>query len=265
MFKSKLYSKIFFLVTLFSLFSCSQQKQVAYYQDLKNGSNLNDSFNFESRIQPDDLLMIYVSTPDSEAAAPFNLESTLVPSAIGQANTAQRQQQLYLVDNKGIVNFPVLGELKISGLTKTELITTLKSKLKNYVKDAMVTVRIMNFKVTVQGEVNKPGSYSISGERITLPEAIGLAGDMTIYGRRNNVIVIRETDGKKAFQRIDMTNSEFINSPYYYLIQNDMVYVEPNEAKSNTASVFNQNIPVWISIASLVSSAVFSIILINKK
>lgn len=127
----------------------------------------------------------------------------------------------------------------------------------------IVNIRIMNYKITVQGEVAKPGSYTMSSERITLPEALSLAGDLTIYGKRDNIILVRETNGKKSYNRVDITKADFINSPFYYLSQNDLIYVEPNKAKANS-STFNQNTSVWISIASLVSSAVLSILLINK-
>lgn len=251
-------------INLLLIFSCADKKQIAYYQNIEQQANQNSEKTFESTIQPDDLLMIVVSAPDPEAAAPFNLETILVPTAIGQASTAQRQQQLYLVDTQGTIQFPVLGELNIGGKTKTEVVVLLKEKLKSQLKNAIVNIRIMNFKVSVQGEVTKPGSYTVSGERITLPEALSLAGDLTIYGKRNNIILIREVNNKKTFNRIDITKADFINSPFYYLSQNDLIYVEPNNAKAKTATGFNQNVPIWISIASLVSSVIFSIMLINK-
>jgi polysaccharide biosynthesis/export protein len=263
MYKSVL--KYFFVGIIGLLYiSCSQQKNVAYYQNIDQLKNVTSSNTFESKIQPDDLLIINVSAPDPEAAAPFNLETTITAPVTGQYSQGQRQQQLYLVDSDGLVNFPVLGEINVVGLTKKEFTSLLKSKLKKYIKDAIVNVRIMNFKITVQGEVTRPGSFNVPSERITLPEALSLAGDLTIYGKRNNIILIREESGKKSFNRIDITKSDFINSPFYYLSQNDLIYVEPNNAKSNTSSVFNQNIPVFISLASLISSAIFSILLIQK-
>ncbi len=245
-----------------SFTGCSQKKNIVYFQNIDSLSNINNA-SFESTIQPDDMLMIIVSTPDPEAADPFNLVTTIVPSVIGQTGVAQRQQQLYLVDKNGMVDFPVLGALKFGGKTKTEIVQILKEGLNKYIKNAIVNIRIMNYKVTVQGEVTKPGSYPINSERVTLLEALSLAGDLTIFGKRDNIIVIREVDGKKSFSRVDITKADFINSPYYYLSQNDLVYVEPNGAKTNS-STFNQNTSVWIAIASLVSSAIFSVLLINK-
>ncbi len=257
---------LYFLLglNLLLIMACADKKQIAYYQNLDQVASQETANNFESKIQPDDLLMIVVSAPDPEAAAPFNLETISVPTAIGQTALAQRQQQLYLVDANGIIQFPVLGEIKTTGQTKSEVINVIKEKLKKYINNAIVNMRIVNFKVTVQGEVLKPGSFTIASERITLPEALSLAGDLTIYGKRNNIILVREVNNKKTFNRIDIAKADFINSPYYYLSQNDLIYVEPNKAKSNTATGFTQNGPVWIAIASLISSVVLSILLINK-
>ncbi|MEO8235950.1 MAG: polysaccharide biosynthesis/export family protein [Flavobacterium sp.] len=256
------YNIVLALLTIILYTSCSQQKHIAYYQNIEQMPALS-STSFESTIQPDDLLLIIVSAPDAEAAAPFNLEVANVSAVNGQASLAQRQQQLYLVDKDGMVEFPVLGSLLFGGKTKSEIVTLLKEKLKLYVKNAIVNMRIMNYKVSVQGEVVKPGSYPINSERITLPEALSLAGDLTIYGKRDGIIIVREVNGKKTFNKVDITKADFINSPYYYLSQNDLVYVEPNKARSNS-STFNQNTSVWIAIASLASSILFSILIINK-
>ncbi|MET3010563.1 polysaccharide biosynthesis/export family protein [Flavobacterium psychrophilum] len=258
---------LFFLLGLNLLLvtSCVNKKQIAYYQNLDQVATQEVTNHFESKIQPDDLLMIVVSTPDPEAAVPFNLETILTPAAIGQTNLAQRQQQLYLVDTNGLIQFPVLGEIKTGGQTKSEVIAVIKSKLKKYINDAIVNVRIVNFKVTVQGEVTRPGSFTIASERVTLPEALSLAGDLTIFGKRDNIILVREINNKKTFNRVDITKADFIHSPYYYLSQNDLIYVEPNKAKSRTATGFTQNGPIWIAIASLLASMVTSIFIINKK
>ena len=261
----KNFYSIFFLLIISIFFtSCSEKKNIPYYQNIDKLTSQNETSNFESKIQPDDLLMIIVSAPDPEAAAPFNLESISVPTAIGQTVPSQRQQQLYLVDAKGMVQFPVLGEIKMSGQSKSEIIDFLKKKLKLYIKDAIINMRIVNFKVTVQGEVTRPGSFNIASERVTLPEALSLAGDLTIFGKRNNIVLVREVDNKKSFNRIDITKADFINSPYYYLSQNDLIYVEPNSARSKVATGFTQNGPIWIAIASLVSSIVLTVVLSKK-
>jgi polysaccharide biosynthesis/export protein len=262
--KNNILIYIFISLGLFSFLSCRQTKNVAYYQNIDSFSGAQKNTLFESTVQPDDLLMITVSAADPEAAAPFNLTSTMTPTINGQSSQGPMQQQLYLVNSLGVIQFPVLGEIKIGGLTKNDVNKVINDKLKKYLKDAIVNIRIMNFKVSILGEVNRPGSFNIASERITLPEALSLAGDLTIFGKRNNVILVRELDGKRSYNRVDLTKADFINSSFYYLSQNDLIYVEPNNAKSNTSSVFNQNIPILISLASLISSAVFSILLINK-
>jgi polysaccharide export outer membrane protein len=163
----------------------------------------------------------------------------------------QAQYQTYLVDSKGEISFPVIGSIKMGGLTRTEAVEKLKSELEKYVKNPIVNLRIVNYKVSVFGEVLRPGTYNIRTERVTLPEVISMAGDMTIYGSRNNVLVIREENGQKTHSFIDMTQADFINSPYYYLTQNDQVYIEPNKTRINSAAV-GPNIAVGISALSLI-------------
>ncbi|WP_136668964.1 polysaccharide biosynthesis/export family protein [Flavobacterium sp. H122] len=249
-----------FIVFLNGIWSCGQQKKIAYYQDIDSFKDLSGA-KFESKFQPDDLLMIIVSAPDPEAAAPFNLSPESVATPIGQsAAMSQRQHMLYLIDKEGKIEFPILGTIDLMGKTKNEAINILKGKLLQYVKNPIINIRVMNYKVSVQGEVTRPGAYPITSERITLLEALSLAGDLTIYGKRQNVLIIREIDGKKTVGRVDLTKSDFMNSPYYYLVQNDVVYVEPNGAKSNS-STFNQNIPVWVSL----SSVLISLVLLFKK
>lgn len=249
-----------FFVFLNGIWSCGQQKKIAYYQNVDSFKDLSGT-QYESKIQPDDLLMIIVSAPDPEAAAPFNLSAESVATPTTQSLTmSQRQHMLYLVDKNGSIEFPILGTIDLMGKTKNEAITVLKDKLLQYIKNPIINIRVMNYKVSVQGEVTRPGTYPITSERITLMEAISLAGDLTIYGKRQNVLIIREVDGKKIIGRVDLTKSDFMNSPFYYLVQNDVVYVEPNSAKSNS-STFNQNIPVWVSL----SSVLISLVLLFKK
>lgn len=262
--KRTLYFIIFLVTSIAVLSSCNGTKQIPYYQNIDNLSKVDITNNFESKIQPDDLLMIIVSAQDPEAAAPFNLELITAPTAVGQNIPAQRQQQLYLVDANGMLQFPVLGDIKVSGQTKSEVVALLKQKLKYAIKDPIINMRIVNFKVTVQGEVTRPGSFTIVSERVTLPEALSLAGDLTIFGKRNNIVLVREINNKKSFNRIDITKADFINSPFYYLSQNDLIYVEPNNAKSSTSTGFFQTGSIWIAIASLVSSIVLTVVLSKK-
>ena len=243
-----------FLSALFCvalLASCAPKETFVYYQDidtllLENASNTS----FQTKLQPDDLLMIIVSAQDPEAALPFNLVNTMTSDPSNPAGGGQMKQQLYLIDNQGNIEFPVLGTIKLGGLTRKEAIDYLDQEIGQYINKPIINLRIVNFKVTVQGEVNKPGVHTITSERLTLMEAISLSGDMTIYGKRNNVLIIREIDGHKIPIRVDMTKSDFITSPYYYLNQNDIVYVEPNKTRINS-SVVGPNLTVGISALSL--------------
>src|SRR5690606_35144635 len=154
--------------------------------------------------------------------------------------------QTYLIDYNGNIEFPVLGTLHIAGMTRIELTEMLKEKISEYAKDPIINIRLVNFTVTVIGEVGRPGTYTIQDERISLPEALGMANDLTIYGKRQNVLLIREVDGKKKFAKIDLTSVNAISSPLYYLQQNDVIVVEPNKARIRSSS-YNQNNSVLIS------------------
>lgn len=221
-----LFKRIAFLV-LFSLlfFSCVSKKSMIYYSDVKKIQNKELTNSYEIRIQPDDLLSIVVTCDDPEISKPFNIN-------IGNSQTSggnQGQAGLsYLVDVNGFVNFPVLGTLKIGGLTRTELMKMLTDKVSQYIKKPLIIVTIKNYKVTVQGEVGSPGIISFDTERFTLVDALIKAGDLKIQAKRDNILIIRQEDGVVTYNRVNITKTDFINSPFYYLRQNDMVYVEPN-------------------------------------
>lgn len=239
-----------FLFVLF-VFSCTPRKEVVYYQNIDSLVSLEKVNNYEIKIQPDDLLMIIVSAEDFESAIPFNLTAVSVPTAAGMNSfIGQQSVQTYLVDTNGSIVFPVLGKLQVSGLSRTELMELLETKIGKYIKNPIINIRRMNFKVSVQGEVNSPGTYTINSDRVTLIEAISLARDLTIYGKRDNVLIIREVNGVKTYNRVDITKADFINSPFYYLAQNDVVYVEPNKVRINGAAI-GSNTGVIISITSL--------------
>lgn len=227
---------VFALLSLFLLSSCVSRKKVVYFQN--SGSSATD-VNYHPRLEKDDLLMIVVSSSDFEAAANFNLPIiSVVGNTKGTAEAnSQLQYQTYLIDNAGFIQFPILGPLKLGGLTREEALSLLTTKLKGYIKDPVINLRVINFKVSVMGEVISPGTFTITSERITILEALSLAGDMTIYGKRDNIVVVREVDGKVTYNQVDITKADFINSPYYYLKQNDVIYVEPNKTKINSAGV----------------------------
>lgn len=252
----------FFLALLF--FSCASRKDVVYYQDIDGIKSQGKSNSYEIKVQTDDLLMIIVSAEDPEIAMPFNLKSISIQTP-GKQDLIRGQEtmQLYLVDANGFIEFPILGTLKISGLTRSEVLQMLQQKIGVYIKSPLINLRIMNFKVSVQGEVNLPGTYPVASDRITLIEALTMAKDLTIYGKRNNILVIREIDGVKSFNRVDITKAEFINSPFYYLAQNDVVYVEPNKNKINGAAI-GPNTGVIISISSLLIALITLLITTTK-
>ena len=230
---------------LLFLGSCATKKEVVYFQDAKGFETLVDKNDFTPKFKVDDLVSIHVSTLNNEASAPFNLfrgstEGRLTPESVD-----------YLIDEKGEIDFPVIGKLKIAGLSPEETRQLLRERLSEYLKDPIINIRLRNFSVTILGEVRQPGTYPVVGEKITILEALGLAGDLTIKGQRENVMVIRDFDGTKVYTRINLTSKDALTSPVYYLTQNDVVYVEPNRS-AITASSLDQRTSIAISIASLV-------------
>jgi polysaccharide export outer membrane protein len=256
--------KLIPLVFVTLLFSCASRQDVVYYQNIDNMAQQQKINSYEIRIQPDDLLMIIVSAEDPEIALPFNLRSIAVQNP-GSLDAAMGQQsmQLYLVDAAGSIEFPVLGKLKVGGLSRSEVLQMVQQKIGVYIKNPIINLRVMNFKVSVQGEVSSPGTYTVDSERVTLVEAISKAGDLTIYGKRDNILIIREIDGVKSYNRVDITKADFINSPFYYLAQNDVVYVEPNKTKINGAAI-GPNTGVIISITSILITLITLIITTTK-
>lgn len=242
------------------LVSCASREKLQYYQDISTAVQ-QDTVTYNPILKQDDLLLIIVSSTNPEAVKDFNLASYGVigdgSNSFGRPDLAgtQLRYQSYLIDNQGNIEFPILGQIKLGGLERDEALTLIKNKLKPYVNNPIVNLRILNYKVTVQGEVIRPGVYSTNTERITLPEALGMAGDLTIYGMRENILVIREIDGKKSYNYVDITKADFINSPYYYLSQNDVVYVEPNKTKMNS-SIVGSNISVILTSVSLLITIV---------
>ena len=247
-----------FLVLTFIFISCASKEKIVYFQNSSDTSSSQQT-QYEPRLKTDDLLMIIISSRNPEAVKDFNLPavSVMAPNTpSGVINLSNPQQiQTYLIDSEGYINFPVIGKIKLAGLTRKEALTKLSDDIKKYVTDAIINMRIMNFKVSVMGEVMRPGVVNVVTERITLHEALSMAGDMTIYGQRENVLVIRENDGVKTYNYIDMTKADFINSPFYYLSQNDIVYVEPNKTRVNS-SVVGPNIQVALTGVSLLITIV---------
>lgn len=245
------------LLSVYSITSCVSKKQITYFQGLEAVQQQLDNSQSSLQIKPNDLLTISVSAYNMEAALPFNLPvigvSSGSESSLRVGGTPQLQP--FLVDSDGNIEFPQLGTIKVEGLNRQELAGKLKIQITEYVQNPIVNVRIVNFQVSVLGEVNRPGTFSVQDEYLSLPKALGLAGDMSIYGQRENVLVMREENGAKTHAYLDMTDANIINSPFYYLKQNDVVYVEPNNAQKQGAS-YNRNASVYISVASVLISLI---------
>jgi polysaccharide export outer membrane protein len=251
--------KYFFLsVVAILLASCGSVKDVAYFQNSDYIDPSRSEVLYDARIMPKDVLTITVSTVNPEAAAPFNLivRPTLT-SATGMVSTTGGSLQTYLVDNKGCIEFPVLGTLEVGGLTKSLCEKMIHDKIMPFLnanENPVVTVRMSNYKISVLGEVNRPGMFVVGNEKINILEALAQAGDLTIYGVRNRVKLIRENErGKKEIHTLNLNDADIISSPYYYLQQNDIVYVEPNKVKARNSSV-GQTTNLWFSGTSILIS-----------
>lgn len=256
---------------------CQSYKQVPYlqsYEELNNENyeeivvnevNQADTL-YDARIQPKDLLTISVNTSDPEAAAPFNLTVQTPLSTLSRNNvTSQPSLQQYLVNNEGMIDFPVIGQLKIGGLTKNEAEALIREHLKSYLKEVpIVTVRMSNYKISVLGEVARPGTFTISNEKVNIFEALAMAGDMTVYGLRGNVKLVREeSNGERRIIGLNLNDRDIIHSPYYQLQQNDILYVTPNKTKAKNASISNST-TIWFSIIGTLVSLASLIVTISR-
>lgn len=256
------------MVALFLFASCQSYKKVPYLQDVEVVTGVAQQENlYDAKIMPKDLLTIMVSCTSPELAIPFNL-TVASPASITAGNaqlTTQPVLQPYLVDNDGKINFPVLGELEVGGLTKKEAEQLIIEKLKPYIKETpIVTVRMVNYKISVLGEVARPGTFTISNEKVNLLEALAMAGDMTVWGVRDNVKLIREgANGRQEIVTLDLNSAETIISPYYWLQQNDIVYVTPNKAKARNSDIGNST-SLWFSATSILVSLASLLVTIFK-
>lgn len=259
--KNKISLTLNLLLFVLFLSSCGSKKDIVYFQniDLKGTGNSINKYN--PTIKPDDMLTIVVSALDQDAARAFNLSSV---SFVQNENAYGRQtQQTYLVDTKGNIDFPVLGTIKLAGLNRIQATSLIKKMLKDYIKNPIVNIRNINFKVTVLGEVNRPGTFTITNERLTVLEALGLAGDLTIQAERKNIIVVRENNGKTSSTRIDLTATNLFESPVYYLTQNDVIYVQPNNSRIKSSTIGpNTNASLSV-IGTIISAITATAVIIN--
>lgn len=229
-------SRLFVLITAATfLYSCkTNQKlteQSVYFKEISDSMLQQQALAFEPVLQRGDILSIVVITPNESSSKLFNRPNTSESSLTGNGSRDGSSGGGYLIDEKGNISIPYVGYIKAAGLTRMQLTDTLTRQLRRYIDSANVTIRLTNYRITILGEVARPGTFTIPNERVTILDAIGLAGDLTIFGKRNNIRVIRETDEGRQTGTIDINKGDIFNSPYYYLRQNDVVYVEMNKRK----------------------------------
>ena len=237
--------------------SCASSKKVAYFQNAVDGVVAQSEGLYDAKIMPKDILTITVSTTNPEAATPFNLTVSNTLNSTGQMYSGSGVLQTYLVDNDGEIDYPVVGTIKVAGLTKNECQELVKSKIKAFLaeeENPIVTVRMSSYRVTIIGEVRSPGVIPVGTEKMSILEALASAGDLTIYGMRDNVMLIREeANGQKTIHRLNLNDANIISSPYYYLQQNDIVYVEPNGVQAKNSAI-GSSTTIWFSFVGIVTS-----------
>lgn len=262
--------RIFLLFTLFSILlaGCVRHDELISFNTEENPMPVKEEIlnQMDLRIQPEDLLKIDIYSINIEAAAPFNKQDMLNQGNMNMQMFAQNTRLLelfvgYFVDEVGFVDLPVIGSIEVSGMTLSQARAKIEDLIKPYLKDAVVNMRFLNFKVTVSGEVNVPGMISLTNKRTTLLEVIGLAGDLTPYANRTNILVVREEGGQRTFNRINLMDYDVFQSPYFYVQQNDFIYVEPIQARVATVADPAQR---FISYSSGVLSVITLIIALTR-
>lgn len=244
--------------------SCVTQKQLTYLRDAdaQKADTLNANFTSQTEaiIRNGDALTIFVSALDAEAVTPYNLPTVIYATPGSNRTQTTPMLQYYQVDESGNIDFPVLGSIHVAGLKRSEVAQLIQSKLEHQVLNPLVQVSLVNAHVSVLGEVNRPGQVSMPTGRLTLLEALAAVGDMTPYGKRDNVLVTREVDGKIQMARVNLSSADLITSPYYYLQQNDVVYVSPNKVRA----VSSANAGLWVSVVGTAISAATIIVTVLK-
>lgn len=248
-----------FLVTVFT--SCVNTRKAKYFPDAQSGTIAANTPLPESVIQKNDILNIVISSLNPEASAYFNQAPPLATETASTSASLGGMTGYLVSASDGTIQLPMMGKIKAEGLTKTELQSFIEKTIldRKLLVDPIVTIRFMNFRVTVLGEVNRPSVINVPNEKISLLEALGLAGDVTIYGKKDNVMVIREENNKKTITRLNLNSNEIFTSPYYFLRSNDIVYVEPNKARVAAAGRSNQWLPIifsGLSLAAIVADRV---------
>lgn len=247
-----------FILGLLIIFlgSCANLKDLQYLQDIEEQALIKNIQATTDKIQINDELLILVSSNDLEASRPFNLQRN-------SSMNSNLENMTYLVDSKGEIDMPVIGKIHVAGQSRVELQEQLETLVDKYLIDAVVNVRIKNYKVTILGEVKQPGTYTVSSEKINIFQALGLAGDLNITGLRKNIILVREGKEGTEYARIDLTSADIISSPYYYLQQNDVLVVSPNKNRAQ-ASTINPFYSLAISSISVLTSVISLVVILSK-
>ena len=257
----------FYLFTLLLLVSCISTKKVNYFENKEEINTALSKTLYDAKIMPKDILQIQVFTMTPEAAAPFNLLQLTGGSVTTTSSTGQGNIYDYLVDNEGNIEYPVLGTLHLGGLSKIEAEQLIKSKIQPYMAESenvVVHVRMMNYKYAILGGVNRPGVFTTQNEKVSILEAIAQAGDLTTFAYRDRIFLIRENaEGQKEFHQLDINDANIISSPYYYLQQNDVIYVEQQKIVARN-SFISANTSIWFSLTSSLMSIATFIIALSK-
>ena len=242
-----------------ALASCNTSKKIVYFQDIQVNRPEAITEARDITVQPKDQISILVSSKDPQLAALFNLPRAQYQIGSESSESSSGQISGYTLDTEGYIDFPVLGRLYVAGMTKSEIASFIKKRLmdENLINDPVVTVEFMNLYYSILGEVNNPGKYMITKDQITLLEALSMAGDLTIYGKRDAIFVVREENGQRVTHWVDLRTQDLFHSPVYYLKQNDVIYVQPNKVRAGQSTINENNVKsvsLWISIASFLSS-----------
>lgn len=244
--------------------SCVTQKQMTYLRDADATATEQVNADFKAQaqtiIRSGDALTIFVSALDQEAVTPYNLPTAVFATPGTNQIQTTPMLQYYVVDEDGYVTMPVLGAIKVAGLTRSGAEEAVRSRVEKQVVNPSVQIRLVNAKVSVLGEVNRPGNVPMTGDRLTILEALAAAGDLTVYGKRDNVLVSREVNGKVEMQRVNLRSTDLYHSPFYYLQQNDVIYVSPNKVRA----ISSTNSGLWLSVVSTALSAVTVIVTVVK-
>jgi polysaccharide biosynthesis/export protein len=245
----------FFLLSLFH-YSCQSRRKIPYFRDIGDSTRIKSTSQYTPpTIQPDDILSIIIQTIDPQNATVLNQITSPIP-AVGTSSANSIGNQVvygFLVDKDGFIDLPMMGKINLRGLTTFKAKDLVKEKAAQYFKNPIVQVRFANYKITILGEVSKPATYTLPNEKVSILDAIGLAGDLTIYGRRDNVMLIRESGEEKEFVRFNLNSSEIFHSPYFYLKQNDIIYIEPNKSKIISSNAYRtRNVTLIATAISLI-------------